>query len=434
MRTRAPILLRAACLFGVAAVAWCVVFWNDRAAWGDSAAPAGSVQSAAANLGPLVPGAVPGDQGPSSVIFPVQAMPLRFDHASHASRSIPCVQCHSAARTSDKASDRILPSPAVCDRCHGGDHDRTKPIGAGAGTDGGCAYCHVGFDPAHPAIVPHVLVPEPQLKFSHRAHSSRNIGCGQCHGGVQRAHTVGRERLPRMRGCFACHNLPAESRGEARAECDTCHLAQLGGRLKTHLATGTLRPPRWLGGAEHGPDFVSRHKRAAGDHSRLCAACHTEESCTDCHDGRLRPRNVHPNDFLSMHPIAARQNSPRCSSCHHAQSFCQTCHLRAGVTQSGSPANRQQQGRFHPPPEQFTSGPRTPRHHAWEAQRNLSACVSCHTERDCATCHASGRAGGVGVNPHPAGFLARCASAFSRNPRPCLVCHEPGDPVLGSCR
>ena len=91
--------------------------------------------------------------------------------------------------------------------------------------------------------------------------------------------------------------------------------------------------------------------------------------------------------------------------------------------------------RFHLPPEVWTTAPRGPQHHAWEAERNLNACVSCHTERDCTTCHATkGIAGGQGVNPHPIGFRSKCGLALQRNPRPCLVCHDARDSQLGSCR
>ena len=62
--------------------------------------------------------------------------------------------------------------------------------------------------------------------------------------------------------------------------------------------------------------------------------------------------------------------------------------------------------------------------HAWEAQRNLNACVSCHTERDCAVCHASSGRGGLNVNPHPPAFNGDCKRQFARNGRPCLVCHD----------
>jgi hypothetical protein len=411
--------LRARAVIALACLAACLAAWN---LFADTPAAAHR------------PPGAQGDSGPSRAIFPAQSIPLRFNHAAHLARGLSCPQCHPGALTGTQTADRLLPSPQVCDRCHGSRHVEFGAVQPGPEPRGACAFCHEGYDPSKPLAVARVVLPEPAIRVNHRAHAARNIGCRQCHGAVQQLALATVDQMPRMRGCLRCHDLPAASRGDAPSGCPTCHLVLPGGRLKTHLPSGVLMPPRWLGHAEHDAGFVQRHKRVAADNSRLCASCHTEDDCARCHDGRVRPRDIHPNDFLSMHPIAARQNSPRCSSCHQAQSFCNPCHQRAGVTMSGAAWARRQQGRFHPPTEVFTSGPRSSRHHGWEAQRNLTACVSCHTERDCASCHASRSGGGIGVNPHPAGFLARCASAFRRNPRPCLVCHDPSEHVLGACR
>ncbi len=372
---------------------------------------------------------------PSDVIYPSQTLSLNFDHRPHLAHGMRCLDCHTKAATSAQSSDRLLPSGTVCDRCHQTDHRFVEASGAEVPrASASCAVCHAGHRIEDAARVRPTIIPSPLLHFSHRAHAVRNIGCPNCHGQVARTGQSTREQLPTMRSCFVCHNQPAQSRGEARAECSTCHLADTSGRLKTALPTGKMMPPRWLGSAEHGPDFASRHGSVAANNSKLCANCHAESECVACHDGRLRPRSIHPNDFISMHALAARQESQSCVSCHRSQSFCQSCHQRAGVTMSGAAFPRSVQGRFHPSPEQFTNGPRNPRHHAWEAQRNIGACVSCHTERDCVQCHGSRGGGGLGVNPHPAGFIARCGSALSRNPRPCLVCHDPSESSIRACR
>jgi hypothetical protein len=198
------------------------------------------------------------------------------------------------------------------------------------------------------------------------------------------------------------------------------------------FASGTLYPPRWLHNAEHTPDFLERHKYVAADDSRFCANCHKEDFCTDCHDGRVRPRSVHPSDYLNMHAIEARMGTQQCESCHRDQSFCLTCHLRIGVGMS-SPPSAKDNARFHPPKVIWSDPPRKAGHHAFEAERNLNQCVSCHTERDCVVCH--GALGiGAGFDPHQNGFVGGCARQFNRNPRPCLVCHEHNDPVLSQCR
>jgi hypothetical protein len=170
----------------------------------------------------------------------------------------------------------------------------------------------------------------------------------------------------------------------------------------------------------------------AADDSQFCANCHKEDFCTDCHDGRVRPRSIHPSDYINMHPIEARMMTQNCESCHRNQSFCLDCHLRVGVGQSSPPADKNN-ARFHPPKAIWSDPPRKQGHHSFEAERNLNQCVSCHTERDCVACHGALGIGG-GFNPHQNGFMAGCKRQWARNPRPCLTCHEPSDAVLAQCR
>jgi hypothetical protein len=372
---------------------------------------------------------------PSDEIFPPQTIALRFNHKKHVQQlKLTCKVCHAAAYTSADSADRLLPSPETCDSCHDVDHADRSNVRAGKDVTGQCSFCHVGAGAKEGLVAP-VVIPKPNLRFGHKKHLDRNIGCGQCHGRVAELELATRDQLPRMAGCFTCHQMSGAARGDAKGDCVTCHLTTPDGRLETTFATGRLLPPKWLRGAAHDADFSERHKSAAGEDSAFCASCHTERECTDCHDGRVRPRRVHPNDWLAMHAQAARQDNPRCSSCHQQQTFCGDCHRRTGVARESPSLARQAGRRFHPPPAEWTTAPRGPGHHAWEAMRNLNACVSCHSERHCATCHATkGIAGGQGVNPHPAGFRDKCGLALRRNPRPCLVCHAGGDSFLGLCR
>ena len=394
------------------------------------------------------PGATPGDQGPSPVVFPAQKLTVRFNHRKHVKKlGLTCLSCHERAKTSRRSADSLLPPATRCDACHQTDHrDLGDVKSQGGALMGQCGFCHIGYREGK--AVERLLIPKPNLRFNHAAHLAKNIGCQQCHGAVQNLELATRDQLPRMRGCFRCHQMPEPARGEARGTCQTCHLTERGGMLRTRFASGSMVPPRWLHGADHGPGWLHRHKTVAGANSQLCASCHSEKECMACHDGRVRPRKVHPGDWLSMHPIAARQSAPNCTSCHRTQSFCVSCHQRAGVTMSGPYGNFAERGRFHPPKSTWTDPPRGAGHHAWEAQRNITACVSCHVERDCATCHATASVGGrgtgpggglgsgfgQGVNPHPAGFRHRCGRALRQNARPCLVCHDPADPQLRECR
>lgn len=386
----------------------------------------------------LPPGAEDPDEGPSAVIYPAQHMTLRFNHAKHLGKSIgaTCKDCHPGAYTSRSAKDSLLPPPTVCDSCHGSNHTNLAAVKTAGPTDvtSQCAFCHQGYKAGDGNAVAELEVPRPNLIFDHKGHADHNIGCAQCHGAVDQLELATRDQLPRMQGCFKCHQMPdSASRGAAGSACDTCHLRGPGGRgMQTMFASGTLRPPRWLHNGEHTPDFIERHKTVAADDSQFCANCHKEDFCTDCHDGRVRPRSVHPNDYISMHPIEARMATQKCQSCHREQSFCLDCHLAVGVSES-SPSAARDTGRFHPPKSIWSDPPMKPGHHGFEAERNLNQCVSCHTERDCVTCHG-GLGIGAGFDPHRSGFAGGCSNQFHRNPRPCFVCHEPTDGVLAQCR
>ncbi|RYZ01881.1 MAG: cytochrome c family protein [Myxococcales bacterium] len=455
MKSRAPLLMLGMLLAAV--VGW---FGSSTARAEGGRAPA---SSAAVRLPAVVaqsvrpPGSSPDDDGPSPVVFPEQTLPLRFNHQKHVQGlGVSCTTCHAGAKTSQKAADLLLPPATRCDGCHGTNHrnksavttDEPRPLGQ-------CAYCHNGYDAKRPLLVARVLVPKPNLKFSHQKHVvGARMACASCHGKVEAVTLATRDQLPRMKQCVSCHVLGSSEAGNVRATtgakrgrpsgaCPTCHLTEPSGLLTTTFASGKMLPPPWLNDAGHGYDFIERHKRVAGDDSKFCASCHQERFCVGCHDGNVRPRKIHPNDFLSQHAMAARQNNPRCTSCHQQQSFCLTCHQRAGVAMSGPVGNFENRGRFHPPQSIWTEGARGPSHHAWEAERNLNACVSCHQERDCAMCHATRSAGGrgpnlggmgQGLNPHPVGFAGRCQEALRQNARPCLTCHVPSDPELLKCR
>ena len=421
------------------------------AATGSASAPPPAATGAQAHAHGLAPvagdGAVPADwlppgsktsPLPSDEIFPPQQITIRFNHRKHVKEiggKQTCKDCHAAAYTSLDADDSLFPKPAKCDTCHDVDHSDPKNVKAGEDPNGLCTFCHLGENAGAGGKVAPVVVPKPNLRFPHKKHVDRNVQCGQCHGKIEEVELATRDFLPRMAGCFTCHQMSGAAQGDAKGDCESCHLVEPNGKLAVSFGAGMLIPPQWMHNAAHTADWIERHKTVAANDSAFCGSCHTNTFCTDCHDGRVRDRKVHPNDWLSMHPQAARQDNPRCTSCHAEQTFCGDCHRRIGVARDSASGNRPEGRRFHPPASSWTVGPRSAMHHSWEAERNLNACVSCHSERDCAACHATkGVSGGQGVNPHPVGFASGCASAFERNPRPCLVCHQSSDAILRSCK
>lgn len=385
----------------------------------------------------LPPGAFEQDTGPSTAVYPPQKLTIRFNHKFHVvTQKLECKSCHPGALTSQSVNDVLTPKPTLCDGCHATDHTNLNDVRAGDDDSGQCAFCHIGYKAGDGNRVAKFHIPPSNMVFNHQKHAARNINCQQCHGDIHELELATRDQLPRMRGCFGCHQHPdSVSRGDAKSSCDTCHVkggASEGGLLKTTFASGVLNPPRWMHNAQHAPDFIQRHKYVAANDSQFCANCHKEEYCTGCHDGRVRPRGIHPADYLNMHATEARLATQKCTSCHREQSFCLGCHQRLGVSMSGPTAAREA-GRFHPPKQEWSDAPRRPGHHGFEAMRNLNACVSCHIERDCVVCHGGQGIGG-GFNPHGGGFSSGCATQLKRNPRPCYVCHEPGAPVLQRCQ
>ena len=367
---------------------------------------------------------------PSHAIFPTQSLPLRFDHGLHLRPgAVTCVRCHTSAAASERVDDRLVPPESTCLPCHAIDRAQpARPTVVGVPVTR-CDGCHTGWSADAPLRVARVEVPPANLRFSHRAHTSRGQRCESCHGDLRAVGLATRFELPPMRSCVSCHRVG----GTAPEACATCHLTEPDGVLRTRFAEGVLNPPRWMRGLHHDADFWFTHRVAAAESAARCADCHRDDECAACHDGRVRDRRTHPNDYLTQHPIDARLNANTCTSCHRQSTFCVACHERAGVAQSSAPAARAQT-RFHPSPEVWSGRVLTARHHGVEARRSLNTCVSCHAERDCVTCHATLGAGGAGFSPHPPGFLARCGALLRASERPCRMCHEDLDGVAARCR
>lgn len=366
---------------------------------------------------------------PNPVVVPPYRAGIRAAHRLHAEQTqLACIDCHPKALSSRQAGDWLGPSPAICERCHQVDHRTVKWSDLGASHE--CAKCHLRAPEPRPSS---------RLLHPHASHARHNIGCPQCHGWIARQpDAIGSERLPRKPSCVRCHAGRGRDDGGAVAHCTACHESE-GGRMRTRFQGQRLQPTASTPSLEHGTDWILRHRDVAGNDPARCEGCHAQRECQACHDGRLRPRRIHPGDWLSAHAVAAKQDGLSCMSCHRQQSFCLGCHQRVGLGASGAAAAMARRGAQHPPASVWTTGPLGPRHHGIQARRNLVECVSCHQERDCVRCHARDVRGtsnphGMQANPHPPGFGANCGQYWAANPRPCLVCHRPDGLELQRCR
>jgi len=160
----------------------------------------------------------------------------------------------------------------------------------------------------------------------------------------------------------------------------------------------------------HMADFSAIHSQVASSNLQTCQACHTRPQCLDCH--RTTPERTpqyHPQTFLERHPAAAYARETNCADCHNSAAFCQNCHVQAGL---GSPKGALVAG-YHDAFPGFLLN------HGQAARQNLESCVSCHTEKDCMTCHSA--LYGRGFDPHGPGFDAD--RLRQKNPQMCTACH-----------
>jgi c(7)-type cytochrome triheme protein len=433
------------------------------AGWASASPPSTSVSSARAPDAGAGPAAPVDETPPSPLIFPAQIIPLRFDHARHLKLGVDCATCHAAAPTSTAAADVLIPAEAACRQCHEIDRAQPAKVTPAGSPAARCDACHVvapaGNGDGAPAgwmprgatfsTPPRVELARPNLKFNHRLHVSRGLGCALCHANVAGEAQATRADLPKMSLCLGCHDGK-----QATSRCGACHLTEPDGRLRTSLAsaataalgpagTGKLVPSGVLRGLDaHGPTFARDHAQAGRDEG-YCLSCHKRSECVDCHGGTVRPFDIHPSDYVSLHGVDARRNTPDCASCHRAQSFCVGCHQRAGVAADPEGGARGVQPRnpfgtgtqlksFHPPGWVGEGAGAAASGHAQQARRNVRACASCHREESCLGCHSTDPTRGMNVSPHGPGFggTSRCRALSSKNRRACLKCHALGAPEI----
>lgn len=317
-----------------------------------------------------------------------------FPHRVHVTKGgVTCVQCHAGVMSATDADGTHLPDTAKCVSCHTKPHDARE-----------CSACH-----GLPYVREGVDQDLDHLKFSHATHNRRLKGnCAYCHRGVTEDSDHVR---PPMAICLSCHEHQDDF-AEART-CDRCH---------KDLRAEDVRPESHVA---HDGDWLREHGNRAYPARDLCSTCHTEKFCAGCHgvtvpalpekmafDDPLRA-GVHRAGFLSRHSLEARTAPGLCTTCHDTGGFCESCHEREGVDVGSGGKSP------HPPGWLSARGGRND--HGPAAWRDPSVCASCHSgagEQLCVSCH---RVGGVGGNPHPAGWSSRLRPTIDQ---PCRLCHQ----------
>lgn len=333
-------------------------------------------------------------------VYPPQRIDIDFVHAAHLDEvGLECSDCHAVA-SSSSVKDYNIPARDTCLECHDS------------------AEVPQTWGPKHRKETNAVALPPAHLKFAHDAHLAlEGVDCATCHAGVESARLATVEHLPSMETCLSCHDG-----AQAPGDCSTCHLAGRGGTIRTAFASGELVPD------DHGLHWLKQHELAAERDIATCAACHEQNDCLECHEGSVPP-DFHDGNYLAQHPRDAYANNPTCGSCHRIDSFCESCHFKAGVTAFDVIPF---QG-FHPPGWADFPGPMgelPTTHHSRMARKNINSCTACHEQDFCSGCHAwyvgAPRTHGPGWKDSE-----RRRRLERENPGLCMQCHTsaPDDPI-----
>lgn len=328
--------------------------------------------------------------------LPVARDHIKVPHSRHAAAKVDCITCHEAVFDSKELGDRVIPDEKTCMQCH---KQKQKD----------CAMCHTSVQRRKASA----LRPTPAVRMSHAKHIELvKEDCRACHKQLpDPVATVSTK--PPMDACLGCHEHRVQY-DEGR--CGACHKDLQAFGLKPILSFS------------HAGNFVREHARPARAAPDTCATCHDQTFCTDCHAStvglrveikqpeRVERDFIHRNDFRSRHAIEAHADPVSCARCH-GTSFCQECHTAQNLSPAGKdPRNPHPIGWVLPGSASF---------HGTEARRDIASCAACHDQGAASNCVKCHKVGGIGGNPHPAGFTdSHDRGEIGRNGM-CAACHAP---------
>ncbi|MBK8014685.1 MAG: hypothetical protein IPK13_25450 [Deltaproteobacteria bacterium] len=278
--------------------------------------------------------------------------------------------------------------------------------------------------------------------FEHRAHVIAGVTCVDCHGPILTATSTTPTVLPTNESCLECHDKPHDP-----APCRGCHgLPGTDDRVamaRYYLAYSHRQHLIPLSGnCARCHENVARANDSLLPTMATCLGCHEHRGefaardCDKCHvameEEHNRPAShvVHEANFVNRHGVAAAASADLCETCH-TERDCASCH---GATTAWLPDDFEVAS-----PRALHSGAFMARH-ALEAANDPGSCMSCHAEETCRSCHASaGIASGSGFgSPHPANWVGLTANehglAARRDPLACAACHSgPGEMLCVGC-
>lgn len=303
---------------------------------------------------------------------------IRFPHDRHAKEGLACADCHA----DNDQGQPGMPNHEICSTCH--DFDESKP-------DEKCDQCHTRPDRK---VEPLPKALSAEVKFTHPAHTTKNVECASCHGDLKKGY------LPAgnlMKFCMDCH----ETKGPELTACSVCH-SELGKNVRPKFRHGVRLPH------DNPAMWETLHGQESRRDPAFCDICHDrEDSCENCH--RKNPPRSHTANWRGRtHGLRASWDRSKCSVCHEEDS-CIKCHKNAEPASHrggwGEPLNRHCMNCHYPPSD--------------------TGCTVCHEDiehpRALASPHNIGIYGQCRLC-HPGGAPYRAPHIMNTSIR-CLVCH-----------
>jgi hypothetical protein len=186
-----------------------------------------------------------------------------FSHQLHLQLKLQCVSCHTAAASSARVEDNLLPSEPVCRGCHAAGPiaiktPRSSPVAKFSHQQ------HLKMGNVAPVIAraidskQYLSPPGDERRFL----DTKNA-CEACHRGLEESTQVSEANFPRMADCLVCHN-----KIDVPFSCETCHASSF-----------KLVP------ASHVQGWIDNHSTPGAKLDKeSCAVCHGRRfTCRGCH-------------------------------------------------------------------------------------------------------------------------------------------------------
>jgi hypothetical protein len=139
----------------------------------------------------------------------VADQPVPFSHEHHvAGLGIDCRMCHTSV---ERSADAGMPPTHTCMTCH-------SQIWTKAGL---LAPVRESLAEGKPIQWRRVAKLPDYVYFNHSIHIAKGVGCGECHGEVDRMKLIGKAHGFEMKFCLDCHRDPAPRLRPPEAIFDT---------------------------------------------------------------------------------------------------------------------------------------------------------------------------------------------------------------------